>query len=146
MTKYVRVDSRGNYKYRRRVPANLQSVLGKKEFVKLLGKTDAEAMRNYGSYHRHIEQLLTETHPVSEQADLLDIKASIEVQFAEAQLDPFSSGRSELERIAREDEADRIEQKYPLDPETSHPDPESVSMKDAAVIVTCSPEKSGVLS
>ncbi len=132
MTKYVRIDSRGNYKYRRRVPENLQSVLGKKEFVKLLGKTGAEAMRNYGPYHEHIERLILQTTPESDYTKLLAIKAAIEAEFSELQTDPFSPGRTEDERIAREDEVDKILQAYPINPETGHPDPESLSAMDSA--------------
>lgn len=132
MTKYVRIDSRGNYKYRRRVPENLQPVFGKKEFVKLLGKTDAEAMRNYGRYHEHIERLVSLTKPESDHSRLLAIKAAIEAEFSEHHADPFSSGRAEGERFAREEEVDRILQAYPLNPDTGHPDPESLSARDSA--------------
>jgi len=45
--KYIRIDSNGTRKYRRRVPKELQSVLGKQEFFKVLRKTELEAMRNY---------------------------------------------------------------------------------------------------
>jgi len=71
MTKYLKIDNSGNRKYRRRVPGGLQSGLGKKEFVKLLGKTDDEAMKNYGPYHAHIEQLLVSTKSLSDPAELL---------------------------------------------------------------------------
>jgi len=134
MIKYVRIDSRGNYKYRRRVPAKLQPALGKKEFVKLLGTTDTEAMQNYGPYHEHIEKLLTLTQPVSGLAELLAVKAALEVQFIEVQADPFSSGRSDDERLARSETIEGILQTYPLDPMTGYPDPQDMSLKDSATV------------
>lgn len=132
MTKYIRIDSRGNYKYRRRVPAKLQPTLGKKEFVKLLGKSEPEAMLAYGPFHEHVEKLLVLTQPVSEQGDLLAIKMALEAEFIEAGLDPSSSGRSEGEHIARDAVAEKILQSYPCDPETGYPDRERLSLEDHA--------------
>jgi len=134
MTKYVRIDGRGNYKYRRRVPQELQPVLGKKEFVKSLGASEAEAMQNYSAYHAHVERLLSSSTPVSELSEKLEIAASLEAQFAEVQADSFSSGRSESERMARQEEVDRILQLYPMDPETGYPAQDRLTLKDTMTI------------
>ena len=77
--KHIHIVKNGTRKYRRRVPHDLQSVLGKKEFIRVLGKTDTEVMRNYHPYHEHVEQLLASVSPTSDAAELASIKTNIEV-------------------------------------------------------------------
>ena len=130
--KHLRIEPDGTRKYRRRVPRELQSTLGKTEFVKVLGKTEAEALRNYGPYHDHVERILRSTNPKDEAAQLVEIKKGIEAQFHELGLDPYSSGLTEDERIARSEEADSVLRKYPANPRTGTADAEDVSLKDGA--------------
>ena len=89
-------------------------------------------MKNYGPYHDHIEQLLVSTKPLSDPAELLKVKASIEAEFAEVGADPYSPGASENERIAREEEVDRISRQYPTESDTGFPHPENLYIKDSA--------------
>lgn len=134
MFKHIRTEKNGTIKYRRRVPEKLQSVLRKREFVKVLGKTELEAMRNYQAYHEHVEQLLLSASHSSDASDLAAIKDSIEAQFAELGADPYSRGRTEGEKEAREAEADRLLGKYPAEPETGWPLPENLSLQDRAMV------------
>ncbi|MFX0543721.1 hypothetical protein ACEWPM_018745 [Roseovarius sp. S4756] len=134
MFKHLRTEKNGTVKYRRRIPKDLQQVLGKREFVKVLGKTELEVMRNYPGYHDHVEHLLRSSNPSSDASELPAIKDSIEAQFAELEADPYSRGKSEDERTAREAEADRLLGKYPADAETGWPDPESLSLRDRAMV------------
>ena len=131
--KYLRKSS-GTYKYRRRVPEHLVSTLGKTEFVKVLGKTEHEAMQNYGPCHARIQRIIDTTSPKSDAADIAAISSSIEGQFTELQIDPYSVGWTVDERLAREEEADSILQKYPLNPETGHPSPGALSAQDDAMV------------
>ena len=71
--KHLKIDSNGKYKYSRRVPKKLQSILGKKEFSKVLDRTEFEAMRNYGPYHDRIEQLLRTARPTSDASEILAV-------------------------------------------------------------------------
>lgn len=52
--------------------------------------------------------------------------------FAELQLDAFSSGQTDQERLSRSEEAHRILNKYPIDETTGQPDPEDVTLIDNA--------------
>jgi len=132
--KYIRIDKNGIRKYRRRVPQSLQRVLGKTEFVKVLGKSEQEVLRNYAPFHDHVEQLLRAAYSTANASELVTIKADIEAQFAELDLDPYSSGRSEGERASRSEEADRILSQYPLESQTGQPDPNDVTLKDGAMV------------
>src|SRR5690242_16016145 len=48
-----------HYRYRRRVPLDLQAALGKTELSISLGKTAAEAIKRYPAVHREAERQLT---------------------------------------------------------------------------------------
>ncbi|MGR3412333.1 MAG: integrase [Pseudooceanicola nanhaiensis] len=132
--KHVRLEKNGTYKYRRRVPKPLQPVLRKAEIVKVLGRTEREALVAYGPYHDHVERLLRSTRPHDEATELAAIRRSIEAQFQELKLDPYSPGRTPEERFARAEEADRILNRYDPNPETGTPDAEDVSPKDGAMV------------
>ncbi len=58
--KYVQRASSGAWRYRRRIPEGLQTILDKTEFVKKLGDSEAEALRNYPAVHHAVEQVLAE--------------------------------------------------------------------------------------
>ena len=47
-----------SFRYRRKVPPALKTILGKGEIVIPLGKTKAEALRSYGEVHREAEAVL----------------------------------------------------------------------------------------
>ena len=55
--KHVQIDQNGYYRYRRRVPEAAKAFVGKTEFVKVLGKTESEALSHYGDVHRHCDPL-----------------------------------------------------------------------------------------
>lgn len=57
--KYLAQDRRtGHFLYRRRVPKALQGTVTGGEFVRVLGKTQSEALTRYGAVHGHLEHLL----------------------------------------------------------------------------------------
>ena len=55
--KHVQIDQNGYYRYRRRVPKYAKAFVGKTEFVKVIGKTENEALSNYGDVQRHCDHL-----------------------------------------------------------------------------------------
>ena len=60
MTKYVQIDRNGNYRYRRGIPERYRPYLeGKREFLKVIGGTEADAVSAYEGVHRHFEEKLT---------------------------------------------------------------------------------------
>ena len=57
--KYLRKNKRtGSFEYRRRVPKALLGLVGKREFIKVLGKSEGEAHIQYGREHERIEHLV----------------------------------------------------------------------------------------
>lgn len=56
--KYVQRTKTGRWRYRRRVPDQLQSILGKREFVRSLGETERQALRSYPRVHAEAEAQL----------------------------------------------------------------------------------------
>ena len=58
--KYVQIDRNGNYRYRRGIPERYRPYLeGKREFLKVIGHTNADAVSAYDGVHRHFEEKLT---------------------------------------------------------------------------------------
>ncbi len=111
--KYLKQDGRsGSYVYRRRVPKALAEVVKKREFIKVLGKTLAEAMMRYGSEHERVEHLVTLAKngvtglSPTEQADRL--AALLESWGA----DPHGKGRDTNERTWREEAANKLVEPY----------------------------------
>jgi hypothetical protein len=116
--KHVRKNQRtGSFEYRRRVPVKLLEQVQKREFIKVLGKTESDALIAYGLYHRDVEHLISlSKHGVSgltaqEQAERL--VALLRSWGA----DPNSSGKNENERIWREEAAAKLIDEY-QDPNT----------------------------
>ena len=57
--KYLRKNKRtGSFEYRRRVPKVLEGTVTKREFIKVLGRTQNEAMIHYGREHERIEHII----------------------------------------------------------------------------------------
>ena len=57
---YLREDPRtGSFQYRRRAPKILAGVVKKREFLKVLGKMQSEAVMRYGREHERIEHLIS---------------------------------------------------------------------------------------
>jgi|GEM_PF-7039352 len=57
--KYLRQNERtGSFEYRRRAPKVLEDMVDVREFLKVLGKTQSEAILDYGREHERIEHLL----------------------------------------------------------------------------------------
>ncbi len=56
--KHILRDTNGSLRYKRRVPKSIQPLFGgKQHFIKVLGRTEAEALVSYGPYHKHVETL-----------------------------------------------------------------------------------------
>lgn len=59
--KYLRKNDRtGSFEYRRRVPKSLEKLVKKREFLKVLGKTQSEAVTR----RHHLHQSLGSNHGV----------------------------------------------------------------------------------
>lgn len=49
----------GHLQYRRRVPQAAKGLVGKSEFNKILGRTQEEALGNYGQVHKEVEHIVS---------------------------------------------------------------------------------------
>ena len=111
--KYLRENPRtGSFEYRRRVPEALKGLVSKREFLKVLGRNQSEAVMHYGREHERIEHLISlAKHGVTglsplEQSNRL--AALLESWGA----DPISSGRDDNERTWRGEAASKLVDKY----------------------------------
>jgi hypothetical protein len=98
--RYTQLDQNGCWRYRRRVPDRLRPLLGKTEFVKVLGRTEAEALHAFGLYHRHVETILKHGRPLGGADTFLDVRRRAMQVVREMGWDPTKS-RAEVD----EDEA-----------------------------------------
>jgi len=136
--KYLQLTSQGIYRYRRRVPDRLRTLVGRNELVRKLGETEKEALRNYPAVHSRAEKLL-----LSATKKLKQLHAEgFEPQFPEPQtalmirrhaeralrdlgFDPTGTGfgldDGEVEWVHRSVISEGIAEKYPEDPETGYP-------------------------
>jgi DNA-binding MarR family transcriptional regulator len=131
--KYLKRRKAGDYRYRRRVPQGLSTVLGKTEFVKVLGRSEIEAIKAYADFHDHVEALIRTAGKGGAAPDPRSIKEAIHSLFSEGEFDPNSTGKTVSEKAARDDLADRIFRRYPVDEETGYPDPMEMTPLDSAM-------------
>ena len=54
--KHVKRKTNGGYEYRRRVPKDVADIIAKREFKKVLGSTETEALRQYPRIHDAVER------------------------------------------------------------------------------------------
>lgn len=107
--KYLRKNDRtGSFEYRRRVPKSLEKLVAKREFLKVLGKTQSEAVMRYGAEHEKIEHLVslakfgvTGLSPMEQSKKLAALLESWDA-------DPHSAGRDDNERTWRGEAAAQL--------------------------------------
>jgi integrase len=58
--KYVQKRGKAGWRYRRKIPEALRSIMGAREILKPLGSTEAEALKNYPKVHAQAEKELAE--------------------------------------------------------------------------------------
>ena len=123
--------SRGIYRYRRRVPAELKPYVGKGELIASLGQTKPEALKRYPAIHAAFEQALEAAskalardrrgRPTGDKTrlerygELMDEIRALGIE------NPEASPEDEDEASIRSILADTIAARYPEDPETGHP-------------------------
>ena len=111
--KYLRQNERtGSFEYRRRVPKVLEDMVDVREFLKVLGKTQSEAILHYGREHERIEHLVSLARfgvtGLSRYEQTKRLTALLENRGA----DPHSRGLDDNERTWREEAAARLVDKY----------------------------------
>lgn len=123
---YIQIRN-GRFRYRRKVPLNLQSKLGKREIVIPLGKSEGEVAKQYAKVHAEAERRLTMTgvEAVASEQSQTAMELFRWAQGRVRELDPHSSAHS------REVIAEGIARTYPLDDEGY---PIGVSQRDAALL------------
>ena len=128
VVKYVQ-NKAGTYTYRRRIPGNLQLMLGKTELKKVLGKSESQALKNYQSFHKEVERLLQSAQGAAASKAVVPrtelkvhreaLRRLQEVGFDE--VDGFGLADDDDESLHREVVSDDLAQDYPIDSETGYP-------------------------
>ena len=132
VTKHLRHNRNGTISYRRRIPEQVQKFTGKKEFVKLLGKSEAEALRRYASVDAEFERLIRTGTVANDNNDRVSAKQDATTALMDLGVDPYAGPKDEDDYFARDVYVDRLLRKYPKDPQTGHP--EGVSVHDEALV------------
>jgi hypothetical protein len=137
---YVTKTSRGTGEYRRVVPKELRVDLGKREFKKVLGKTEAQALKAYPQYHRSVEEDIQEAlkpnavHSDNKPTPLEDFKSAVS-NLRNWGIDPaqpiHSDPDGDPDSLARDALIEQIASKYPMDADGY---PEVSSQVDAMMI------------
>ena len=86
----------GKFLYRRAIPQRLRPLLGKREFKRILGSTEEEALRAYPSYHRDIEDTLKTLKPLGRSKDQVNFR-KVAGAYAALGLDSLLEGSEEEE-------------------------------------------------
>lgn len=115
---YLRQNKRtGSFEYRRRVPKVLEGLVKKREFLKVLGKTQSEALTHYGREHERIEHIINLAKYGVTGLTPLEQSTRLAVLLESWGADPHSRGRDDNERTWREEAAAQLVDKY-QDPTT----------------------------
>jgi integrase len=111
--KYLTRDKRtGHYLYRRRVPGALHGLTSKREFIKVLGRTEAEAIAAYGTFHREIEHMATLARLGAEGLSPTQQRDRLAAVLRAWGADPHGPGKDASERTWRGVAADRLLDPY----------------------------------
>jgi integrase len=111
--KYLKQDGRnGHWVYRRRVPKVLRGTITKTEFVKTLGRTQADALAAYGAHHRKIEHLVALARDGMTGLSPREQQRRVAAVLEGWGLDPSSSGRDDNEETGRGVIADAMLEPY----------------------------------
>lgn len=116
--KYLRENNRtGSFEYRRRVPKVLEGMVKQREFLKVLGKTQGEAVMHYGREHERIEHMISLAKHGVTGLSPLEQSTRLTALLESWGADPHSRGRDGNERTWREEAAAQLVDRY-QDPRT----------------------------
>lgn len=112
----------GTYKYRRRVPGDVLTAIGKREFLKVLGDNYDAAVRAYGSFHAVVEAQINSARSKKNKIDAAargELRGYELFEAAQAHVDEILQGADpEQVGIAA---SDQILNQYPVDPDYGEP-------------------------
>lgn len=107
--KYLSKDRKtGHFTYRRRVPDSLRGITSKREFLKVLGRTEAEAVTSYGNFHQRIEHMVALAERGVTTLSPAERQKALAAMLQEWGADHHSPGKDDSERTWREEAAERI--------------------------------------
>lgn len=111
--KYLTKDRKtGHLTYRRRVPDSLKGITGKREFLKVLGRTEAEALTFYGPFHQRIEHMIALAERGVTTLSEAERQKALAAMLQEWGADPHGPGKDDQERTWREEAAESIVAPY----------------------------------
>ena len=95
----------GKFLYRRAIPQRLRPLLGKREFKRILGSTEEDALRAYPSYHRYIDDTLKTLKPLGQAKDQVSF-SEVRKAYDALGLDTLTEGtEDEFDFLSDDDEA-----------------------------------------
>ena len=111
--KYLRQNKRtGSFEYRRRVPKVLEGMVDGREFLKVLGKSQTEAILHYGNEHERIEHLVRLAKHGVAGLSPIEQNNRLRALLKNRGADPDSCGLDGNERTWREEAAAKLVHKY----------------------------------
>ena len=117
--KHIQQDTNGSFRYKRRVPKSIQPLFGGKlYFIKVLGRTEAEALVSYGPYHKHIETMIRLAKAGGGELTPMQLAEKNRALLIEWGADPGGQGTNENEELWRDAAAEALLEKYPRDVRT----------------------------
>lgn len=76
--KHIVSTKAGTFHYRRRIPKDAAEVIGKREFKRLLGQTEREALRNYPKVNAEFERVVEDARKAARSVtDLTPLKSIV---------------------------------------------------------------------
>ena len=130
--KHILRDTNGSLRYKRRVPKSIQPLFGGKQyFIKVLGRTEAEALVSYGPYHKHIETLIRLAKARGGELTPMQLAEKNRALLTEWGANPGGPGADGNEGLWRDAAAERLLEKYPRDVQTG--EYIGISVEDASL-------------
>lgn len=117
--RHIQRDTNGSLRYKRRVPKSIQPLFGGKQyFIKVLGRTEAEALVSYGPYHKHVETLIRLAKARGGELTPMQLAEKNRALLTEWGANPCGPGADGNEGLWRDAAAERLLEKYPRDVQT----------------------------
>ncbi len=136
--KYVKRTNSGGFEYRRRVPKDIADQVAMREFKRVLGRSEREALRSFPYTHDQVERQLAEARALNSQHD---VARSGELGHAELWEVAVRSVEDLLEGSSDRDEvrnilAESILDKYPRNPPSEDGEGEPVGVSELDRLIT----------
>ncbi len=136
--KYVKRTNTGGFEYRRRVPKDIADQVAKREFKRVLGRSEREALRSYPHTHDQFERQIAEARALISQHDAArsgELGHAELWEVAVRSVDDMLEGSSDRDEV-RNILAESILDKYPRNPPSEDGEGEPVGVSELDRLIT----------